>query len=128
MKKTLIPSVIIAGAIVITGSLSLASSTTTQSHGVSVNQVSLSQSDWGSVAGHGYTALVQCPLGQDYMNGLVLSEDNSGAYNFPDFTGNSGTPSAEHKDSNGYVDGVYLTSSVSQGSQGDGVVELICAG
>lgn len=123
MKKAITVSAV-ATAILAVGSLAMASSTTSETSGFtfSFNAVSLTQADWGTVSGKGYTALVVCPTGQRYVNAYVLSEAVSGAYNTPtDLTVYT------HVNGNGDVDGVYLNTAVGQGGQSTGSVELICA-
>lgn len=124
MKKALAVAAL-AGTILAGGSLALASTTTTTSHGFSFNNVALTQSDWGTVSGFGYTALVECPSGQQYVNAYVRSEDNNGAYNIQDV---NTIHSYLHDNGSGDPDGVYLYTGLGQGGQGNGVVELICAG
>jgi hypothetical protein len=123
MKK-IIGSVIIAAAIIGTGSLALASTTTPDTSGFSVNHIAFTQSDWGSVSGFGYTALAQCPAGQQYVSAYVESQDNNGAYNIQDV---NTIHYYLHHTSGGQPDGIYLFSGSPQGYQGNGVVELTCA-
>lgn len=123
MKK-IISVLSFAAAIVGAGSLAMASSTTSETSGFtfSFNAVSLSQADWGTVSGKGYTALVECPTGQKYVNAYVSAETVSGAYNVPtDLTVYA------HLNASNDVDGVYLNTAVGQGGQSTGTVELICA-
>ena len=127
MKK-LISVVAVASAIVAAGSLAMASTTTSTTSGFtfSHNLIALTQSDWGSVSGHGYTTLIECPSGQQYVNAFLVSEDTNGAYIFPALDGNQGT-SYLHVNGSSQPDGLYLSSGATQGNQGNGTVELIGA-
>jgi hypothetical protein len=130
--KKILTTAIVFGAALGAGSLALASTTSTESSGFtfSYNQESFTQDDWSTVSGIGYSALAECPVGQKYISAYVLDAGGSSStggypgYILPDA---SSYFASAHYNSANDPDGVYVRTEVGQGSQGNGVIELICS-